>query len=144
MIKLLKQNGKTIYGIKEYIVDNVDELETIKCKCSMGSKAYAINMNETYILSGSNEWVLMPNNSYDDEEIRQLIQNNTEAISLLTDLSPEDLNTFLEVAEALNKINEKVDSIDTLTKEEIENLIEDTVSTIEADEINALFGGDSQ
>ena len=144
MIKILSQNGKTTYGINEYIVDNVDELETIKYKCSMGSKAYAINMNETYILSGSNEWVLMPNNSYDDEEIRQLIQNNTEAISLLTDLSPEDLNTFLEVAEALNKINEKVDNIDTLTKEEMENFIEDTVSTIEADEINALFGGDSQ
>lgn len=163
MIKLLKQNGETTYGIKEYIVDTVEELNSIKSQNIMGSKAYVVNTNENYILSGSNEWILISKNSYDDSELRKLIQDNTDRITLLTDLSPEDLNTFLEVATALSDLNKKIDNIDTLNEEEIKTIITDEIKAIETldenevkalianevkvisnDDIDTLIGGDSQ
>lgn len=148
MIKLLKQNGETIYGIKEYIVDTIEELDSIKSQSIMGSKAYVVDTNEDYVLSGSNEWILMSKNnteeSYDDSELRKLIQDNTDRITLLTDLSPEDLNTFLEVATALSDLNKKIDNIDTLNEEEIKTIITNEIKVISNDDIDTLIGGDSQ
>ena len=133
----------------------------------MGSKAYVVNTNEDYVLSGSNKWILIPKNnaeeSYDDSELRRLIQDNTDRITLLTDLSPEDLNTFLEVATALSDLNKKIDNIDTLNAEEIKTIITNEIKAIETldeeevkilianeikvisnDDIDTLIGGDSQ
>ena len=57
MIKLISQNGEIANGINEYVVDNKDELNKIKY-CDMGSTAFIIETQETYVLNGKREWVL--------------------------------------------------------------------------------------
>lgn len=61
MIKLISQNGEVVNGVNEYIVDNKDELNSIKC-CDMGSIVFIIETQETYILNGNKEWVLKETN----------------------------------------------------------------------------------
>lgn len=143
MIKMLSQNGDVVYGVNEYVADTIEELDAIKHKCSMGSKAYVISTNENYILSGSNEWVPMLT-KYDDTELRELIQNNSDRITALTDLSPEDLDTFLEVANALKGLSDKIDNIDSMTETEVQTLISDSISPIEDSELDQLFGGETE
>ena len=58
MIKLVEQNGKNSYGIKEYVIDTKNELYTNIFYCDMGSTAFIIETQEIYILNGQQEWVL--------------------------------------------------------------------------------------
>lgn len=58
MIKILSQNGKIAYGVKEYIIDKKEELNTYNFQCDMGSSVFIIETQETYILNGKNEWIL--------------------------------------------------------------------------------------
>lgn len=58
MIKILSQNGKIAYGVKEYIIDKKEELNTYNFQCDMGSSVFIIETQEAYILNGKNEWIL--------------------------------------------------------------------------------------
>lgn len=58
MIKILSQNGKIAYGVKEYIIDKKEELNTYNFQCDTGSSVFIIETQETYILNGKNEWIL--------------------------------------------------------------------------------------
>ena len=60
MIKTIKQNGQTSYGINEYIIDTKTELDLIT-NAQMGSQAYVINEKKTYVLNGEKEWIVKSN-----------------------------------------------------------------------------------
>lgn len=152
MIKILSQNGNISYDIYEYVVDLFSELATLT-HCGMGSKAYVIENSATYILDGNGEWIKKPvaeNGSaeggaeYDDTELRELIQENTDRITTLTDLTPEDLDTLKEVADKLTEIDNKVNDIDTMTEDEVNAIIETQLTALTTEEIDTLFGGNAE
>ena len=60
MFHIYKQDGETVYGIKEYLLDSVEDLPKIStAKLGVGSTATIIPSFETYILNGQKKWVLV-------------------------------------------------------------------------------------
>lgn len=57
MVKLTKNNGNTAYGISEFTVDTVKDLEAIPNNCGMGSIAQVIENSSTYIKNSQGTWV---------------------------------------------------------------------------------------
>lgn len=62
MVKLIKQNGQTSYGITEYVVDTFAELNNL-FDGNMGDTAYVINEKQTYILNSEKQWIIKKINS---------------------------------------------------------------------------------
>lgn len=62
MVKLIKQNGQTSYGIIEYIVDTFVELNNL-FDGNMGDTAYVIDEKQTYILNSEKQWIIKKVNS---------------------------------------------------------------------------------
>ncbi len=59
MINLYKQDGETLYGIKEFIVDSAEEVQNLPTKkIGVGSTAIVISDGSIYIFNGSHKWVL--------------------------------------------------------------------------------------
>lgn len=55
MIKLYSQRGKIAYGIKKFVVQTTEDLETLP-PCEMGSTAF-VEVNQTrYIKNSAGEW----------------------------------------------------------------------------------------
>ena len=59
MINLLSQNGQTVYGIKEYIVDTIDDIQELPTQIQPGSTAFVISTNNIYILDNTCKWTLL-------------------------------------------------------------------------------------
>lgn len=57
MFNLYKQDGETLYGIKEFILDNTDDIKNLPTNIKVGSTALIIPTAEIYILNGSKKWV---------------------------------------------------------------------------------------
>ena len=55
MIKLYSQRGKIAYGIKQFVVQTVEELDTLP-PCEMGSTAFVEINQKKYIKNGAGEW----------------------------------------------------------------------------------------
>lgn len=55
MIKLYSQRGKIAYGIKEFVVQTAEDLNTLP-PCEMGSTAFVEVNQSTYIKNGAGEW----------------------------------------------------------------------------------------
>lgn len=56
MTSLLSVNGKTAYGICEYVCDKEEDIETLP-KAPMGSTAFVIETGDVYMINSSKEWV---------------------------------------------------------------------------------------
>ena len=98
MISMVSQNGSTQYGVCDFVVDNVKDLDELANKnLKMGSTAFCIGNNSKYILSGENKWKVQKFNSgaVSPEEIAQSVQEyfaaNPEAI-----VTNDELKTQLE------------------------------------------------
>lgn len=57
MIGITKDAGKVTYGLKEYVVDTVAEVDLLPTNCAMGSSAFIIETGDVYMLNGSGKWV---------------------------------------------------------------------------------------
>jgi hypothetical protein len=55
MITLIAHDGETSYGIKQYALDTVDELEKLP-KCPMGSTAIVIEGTKVFMMGGDDKW----------------------------------------------------------------------------------------
>lgn len=59
MINLYRQDGETLYGIKEFLLDSVEDLTQLPKNIRCGSSALIIPTGELYILDGKKEWTLL-------------------------------------------------------------------------------------
>lgn len=60
MISMVSQNGSTQYGVCDFVVDNVKDLDELANKnLKMGSTAFCIGNNSKYILNGENKWKIL-------------------------------------------------------------------------------------
>lgn len=57
MQNLIKEHGRKVYGLKEFVIDTEAELEDLPTGVVMGSKAFVIETNNKYILDGNHKWV---------------------------------------------------------------------------------------
>ena len=106
MISMISQNGSTQYGICNFVVDNVKELDELTTKnLKMGSTAFCISNNSKYILNGENKWKIQNYNAgaISSEDIAQSVQEyfaaNPKAI-----VTDEELKTQLEAYTETNKL----------------------------------------
>ena len=56
MYKITSNDGDVAYGIKEFVCDTVDDLETLP-SCQMGSVAIIIATASVYMKNSKGEWV---------------------------------------------------------------------------------------
>lgn len=58
MINLYRQDGETIYGIKEFILDSVEDVKDLPTtKIRIGSTALVISSGDLYMFNGEGNWV---------------------------------------------------------------------------------------
>ena len=58
MYKLIVQNGKVQYNQDEWVVDTLQDLETIpKERSNMGNTAFVIATAQVFMLNSEGEWV---------------------------------------------------------------------------------------
>lgn len=57
MISLHKQDGETLYGIKEYLLDSPQDIEKLPTNVRVGSSALVISTGDLYIFNGNEVWV---------------------------------------------------------------------------------------
>lgn len=54
---LYKQDGETLYGVKEYMLESADELKLLPTNIHSGSMAMVIPTSEIYILNSKKNWI---------------------------------------------------------------------------------------
>ena len=57
---LYRQDGEVLYGVKDYIVDNISDLADLPTnldKIKVGSQAFVIQTSERYMLNSQGIWV---------------------------------------------------------------------------------------
>lgn len=60
MVNLYRQDGETLYGIKEFLLDTVEDLTDIPiAKLRPGSSALIIPTGELYMFDGNRNWTLL-------------------------------------------------------------------------------------
>lgn len=57
MIGIMKNGGHTTYGLKEYVVDSTEDINSLPLDGVMGSTAFVIETGDVYMLNGKKEWV---------------------------------------------------------------------------------------
>lgn len=63
MMNLYKQDGETLYGVKEFLLDSVDDLSSLPTNIRSGSSALIISTGDLYMLNGDKQWVLLGANA---------------------------------------------------------------------------------
>ena len=63
MVNLYKQDGEILYGVKEYIIDSIDDVKDLHTNVRPGSIAMLVPSGLKYILNGKKEWVLLMQSS---------------------------------------------------------------------------------
>lgn len=56
MINLLSQNGHQDYGIKEYVLDTLDDLNDLPTTDKAGSTAFVIPTSQVFMINSKGEW----------------------------------------------------------------------------------------
>lgn len=56
MYKITSNDGDVAYGVKEFVCDSIDDLETLPY-CQMGSIAIIIATASVYMKNSKGEWV---------------------------------------------------------------------------------------
>lgn len=59
MVSLYKQDGETVYGIKDYILDTPLDISDLPTNVKAGSSAFVISTSDKYMLNGHKRWVLL-------------------------------------------------------------------------------------
>ena len=70
MINLYKQDGDTLYGIKEFIIDSAEDVANLPTnipKIRVGSTALVISSGDLYMLNGNGKWVLLGGSGSSEE-----------------------------------------------------------------------------
>lgn len=57
MITRTSQSGHTAYGLQEFIIDTVNDLNYLPVDVLMGSTAFCIEDSSVYMINSSGEWV---------------------------------------------------------------------------------------
>ena len=57
MITKTSQSGHATYGLKEFIIDTVNDLKYLPVNVPMGSTAFCIENSSVYMINSSGEWV---------------------------------------------------------------------------------------
>ena len=58
MISVLSENGKSAYNVKEFVVDNQEDIKNLPTSgIQMGSTAFVISNSTVYMLNSSREWI---------------------------------------------------------------------------------------
>lgn len=114
MINMISQNGNTQYGIYDFVVDNVKELDELTTRnLKMGSTAFCISNNSKYILNGENKWKIKNSNSgtVSSEDIAQSVQEyfaaNPEAIVTNDELKAQ-LEAYTETSKLADWIKKNI------------------------------------
>ena len=55
--RIFAQNGKPVYGIKNYVLDTTADLQKLPVSDTPGSTAFVVSEGKTYILNNSEQWV---------------------------------------------------------------------------------------
>lgn len=53
---LISQNGKTTYGIQEFVIDTDADTQNLPIDIPMGSAALSIESGHVFILNSKDEW----------------------------------------------------------------------------------------
>ncbi len=75
---LIGQNGKTAYGVKNYILDTIADLDNLPVSGTPGSTAFVIEESKTYMLGNNEKWTAISSSSagsgssQDGEEIEPI------------------------------------------------------------------------
>ena len=80
MINLYKQDGDTLYGIKEFIIDSAEDVANLPTnipKIRVGSTALVISSGDIYMLNGDGKWVLIGGGSGGSEGPGGNLESNT-------------------------------------------------------------------
>lgn len=56
MINLLSQSGHQGYGIKEYVLDTLTDLDNLPVTDKAGSTAFIISTSQIYMINSRGEW----------------------------------------------------------------------------------------
>lgn len=57
MVNVLSNSGHTAYGLREYVIDTVADLEDLPIEVPVGSTAFCIATSAVYMINSSREWV---------------------------------------------------------------------------------------
>lgn len=63
MVNLYKQDGETLYGIKEYIVDSLNDVKDLPKNVKVGSMALIVSTGQVYVFNGEKKWTPIGNSS---------------------------------------------------------------------------------
>lgn len=134
MISMVSQNGSTQYGVCDFVVDNVKELDELANKnLKMGSTAFCIGNNSKYILNGENKWKVQKSNSgaVSPEEIAQSVQEyfaaNPEAIVTDVELKTQ-LESYTETSKLADWIKKNINIPEAYDDSELRKKVENIVS----------------
>lgn len=104
MFILYKQDGETLYGIKEFLVDSSADLPALPTNIKAGSTALIISTGELFILNSKKKWVLMggegssiggdETNCSCEELFSQLDQDDNDIIDQADMASSIELTSF--------------------------------------------------
>ena len=56
---IISQNGQSLYDIKEYVLDTIEDLESLPVSAGMGSTAFVIEDGRKYVLNSQNQWIAL-------------------------------------------------------------------------------------
>lgn len=85
---LIGQNGKTAYGVKNYILDTVADLNNLPISDAPGSTAFVIEESKTYMLGNNEKWIAISSSSADGGSS----QDGEE----IKPISNEEIDTYFE------------------------------------------------
>ena len=57
MINTTSNSGHAAYGLKDYVIDTVNDLNYLPIDAPMGSTAFCIENSSVYMINSSGEWV---------------------------------------------------------------------------------------
>lgn len=141
MIGIVSQNGNTPYGLSDFVVDEVKELDTLanNKELRMGSTAFCIGNNTKYILNGKNKWKVQAQSTSGSggattvtpEEIQEVVVDyftqNPEAIVTDEELKTK-LEAYTETSKLTDWINENITIPEKYDDSELKKKIESIVS----------------
>lgn len=76
---ILKQNGQNAYNIKEFMVDETANIESIELRSvAPGSTCFVIDTSEYYMLNTKKEWIKVNLNG--DKTVQDIVDGKVEVI----------------------------------------------------------------
>lgn len=83
MVNAVSINGKTLYGIYDFVCDFEEDYKKLPTNCAVGSRAFIIENNKIYMINSKKEW----------KEVKRL--NNGDSSGTTIGLYPKQENEVL-------------------------------------------------